>query len=1533
MIKRALILVVAFAFVMALAIVPGAFNRVSTASGMPTTSWADNRVDVPLAEDGVIVIRTAAEFAGFAHSVNTVTLHRTANVRLGADINLSAHLWRPIGDGYIFGGTFNGNGHTITGLNISGTSSAIGLFGTIGDGAVIGDLVIENSTVGIESGPTGLSAGIVVGSVNRGNATVEDITIRNSALVGSTQEISQSLGGIIGAVSFSGTNVTMRDITMDNVEVIREREPLAIGGGSIMMGGTVGFLGSNATLTIENTDITSGALTSIGNNSVMIGGMVAQSSGSGSDLVIRNSIFEGTIDARDGNGVLAGGMVGFSSGAEMRIENSRTNGTMNTFGGNGESIIGGIAGAMSGSNGFVMESVSNMTININESTTPNGERFIVGGNVGRVQSGANLVMNTGHDASGRRLAFGGSINATSSPATATNSYAGGLVGEVLTSAVTIMNAGVNADIYTRATNLTHVGGIIGDVWNSNVTLTDITVVPGVDAQTTGHLRVGGAVGNAVLTVSNMIGIDGVHIQPGTMRAWSTGGTGINQILGALVGHQVGGLITIAGTTVTSSFLMNNAPSIIRVGFSVGSVQGGGITSIGVVGTFTGNRTLGVVNSDNTPPEATNMVGHRDTGTQVFILPFVPRTLRAPTNLAVTPLGLLTWWASPQAHEYQIRVNGTEVGRISGAVREFNLATIENPPPYGDHSVTVIAMGPEGAGTNSPESTAATWTRLPPPLATPGIPTISVNMLTWPPVFGAAGFRIYISHNQGEFTLRGHSISAAIPLSELNPGLAVGENRIRIVANGVAGVSSDSAPGPHLTHIIDPQPFATPVITIDGGTISWQDIPNTGGFRVYVDRGASEWEALHTVSAEHRSFNLNDLNPRLPIGYHTISVIAAGIDGGNLDSQRSNTVEFHSVAVDLAAPTGLVVNGNNLSWSHVPNAAGYHIYTHQNGIDLRRTQNPIQGTGTDTRTFNLATLGLAPGVYTIRIRAMGGGSIEWNDSALSHIDGPSFTVTGPLAAPVGLTITGGGILSWTHVLGATGYHIYVRIGGVDIRQTTAPVTGGGSPTRTFNMSEFTIPVGTFHVRVLATSTAHYLTDSPLSDLNTAPLLVITPATPDPVPLLAPANVVRVDNFLRWTHVVNADAYHIYTRQGNIDTRRTIEPITGGTSPTREFNLWYLGLEPGFYILRVRAVSNSPLWLPSPLTNLNFAPSWTVDETTMPPDPTPLPTPTGVAISGSILSWTHVPTATGYFIYTRQGLVDLRRTPNPIALTGGTTRFFDLTTLDLPIGTHNVRVRATTTSILWLDSALSIDGIQFHVQGIVEPQPIPAPTGLVLNQNTGIMSWNPVTGATGYRVYANTGNEGFREIHRMSGTWMTSMNLNNISTPLGDGIHIIRVVAVGQPGISLDSAPSNTVTFTIGVGVTPLPLSAPTNVTVNQGTGLLSWSSVHGATHYRIYVGGVYRQTIPSTYTSFNINNFNTSLEPGTHNITIVAGGATGVSLDSPHSPSVIFTVAGAPPAGGGSNAAIVISVIIGILAAGGVAAFIFLKQRKRSNNQD
>ncbi|MDF2838495.1 MAG: hypothetical protein K0S60_198, partial [Evtepia sp.] len=142
--KKILSIILTLAMVLSLmpVITPTASAASDTWDGGTDTSWYTSN---PSATS--FAINTAEELAGLATIVNAKTDNFDGDtITLGADIDLSgsSHNWIPIGntDQCYFDGTFNGDGHVVSAINVnitgSGTSNALaGLFGgVLGDGTV-----------------------------------------------------------------------------------------------------------------------------------------------------------------------------------------------------------------------------------------------------------------------------------------------------------------------------------------------------------------------------------------------------------------------------------------------------------------------------------------------------------------------------------------------------------------------------------------------------------------------------------------------------------------------------------------------------------------------------------------------------------------------------------------------------------------------------------------------------------------------------------------------------------------------------------------------------------------------------------------------------------------------------------------------------------------------------------------------------------------------------------------------------------------------------------------------------------------------------------------------------------------------------------------------------------------------------------------------------------------------------------------------------------------------------------------------------
>lgn len=151
-------------------------------------------IEIPVFAESVkpsdVTISTAEELIEFSEKCSLDSYSRGISVILTEDVDLSEKEFTAIP---IFGGSFDGAGHTISGLKITGKGSNLGLFRYIEEDASVRNLnVIGNVT------PDGTKSS-VGGIVGKNSGTIKNCSFRG------TIHGESNIGGIAGENSESGT--------------------------------------------------------------------------------------------------------------------------------------------------------------------------------------------------------------------------------------------------------------------------------------------------------------------------------------------------------------------------------------------------------------------------------------------------------------------------------------------------------------------------------------------------------------------------------------------------------------------------------------------------------------------------------------------------------------------------------------------------------------------------------------------------------------------------------------------------------------------------------------------------------------------------------------------------------------------------------------------------------------------------------------------------------------------------------------------------------------------------------------------------------------------------------------------------------------------------------------------------------------------------------------------------------------------------------------------------------------------------------
>ena len=251
--------------------------------------------------------------------------------KLMTDVNLNgsqSFQWTPIGyynsntDYYSFGGHFDGNNHTVSGLYINSSANRVGFFGYT-DGAVIKNLSVSGN--GIST--TGLYAGGIVGYANE--ATIKECNNSCSCTAAS------GAGGIVGYNYINRTGGLVSIINCFNTGGISCSTSSSMVGGIVGCnyicgtGSSINYRSTSNIINCYNTGIVAGNYVS-----TKVGGIVGFNYSNNSTTIVRNCYNRGNINGYGTSGGIAGGSSGIT------IFNCYNTGSVT-----GNSYLGGIAGS------------------------------------------------------------------------------------------------------------------------------------------------------------------------------------------------------------------------------------------------------------------------------------------------------------------------------------------------------------------------------------------------------------------------------------------------------------------------------------------------------------------------------------------------------------------------------------------------------------------------------------------------------------------------------------------------------------------------------------------------------------------------------------------------------------------------------------------------------------------------------------------------------------------------------------------------------------------------------------------------------------------------------------------------------------------------------------------------------------------------------------------------------------------------------------------------------------------------------------
>ncbi|WNR44701.1 OmpL47-type beta-barrel domain-containing protein [Paenibacillus roseipurpureus] len=759
-------------------------------------------------------------------------------------------------------------------------------------------------------------------------------------------------------------------------------------------------------------------------------------------------------------------------------------------------------------------------------------------------------------------------------------------------------------------------------------------------------------------------------------------------------------------------------------------------------------------------------------------------------------------------------------------------------------------------------------------------------LSWDPVFGANGYKIY-EITDGQLLLTGTVTNATYTKNNL----AEGSYRYVVSTLSAEGESGPSAPITVTIDYPDMLPPSTLNASIQNGNdivISWGSAQNAQSYNLYkIDVNGV---ATLLKSGIDRTFTIT----RAPEGTYKFAVTSVHTVYG--ESAQSTIKQIDLVYPIMTAPNNFTASVTNLtdvnlSWDPVSNAMSYKIYQITDGNPVLKST----VSGTTVKYSNVLA-----GDYSYEVHSYSDRFGESSTGSSVSITVGVVTMLPPSNFAHKIQNGNDIILTWTSAANANSYKIYQIIDGQRVLKST--VTG---TTVTYS----NMPAGNYTYEIHSVSTRFGESADGSQDSFTL----------DPIAIVSPSSLSYQlqninDIILTWDSAVYADSYNVYQV---IDGVPVLKSTVTGTTVT------FTKMPGGDYSYIVKSISSRfgestegstisfhlesvTMFSPSNVTyqlqngndivlswpsaaNANSykvyqivngqrvlkssIPGKTVTYTNMPVgdysyEVHSFSTRFGESADGSQVSFTLSPISMqppGNLTYTIQNLNDIVLSWDSANLADSYkvyqivdgTRVLNSTVTDktvtftrLPAGNYTYEVHAVSSRF-----GESVEGSQLSVTLEAVIMNAPANFSYTINDvNTVVLKWDAAPNATGYKVYQISGGQ---EVLKSS---LTGTSVSYSDLPAGS--YQYKVYAVSN---RFGTSPMGT-SLTLEV-VFPT-MQPPTNFTstiTTPSSVTLSWTAVDYATSYKVYqiVGGnkVLKSTVTGTSVSY------TSLPPGEYSYVV------------------------------------------------------------------
>lgn len=755
---------------------------------------------------------------------------------------------------------------------------------------------------------------------------------------------------------------------------------------------------------------------------------------------------------------------------------------------------------------------------------------------------------------------------------------------------------------------------------------------------------------------------------------------------------------------------------------------------------------------------------------------------------------LTWSASPDAAGYRVQIYRDKKWVTAVKATTKTAAKVKTLAAGANNLVRVLPFAKQNGKVafGLPTALKVKTPRLPAPsgLKTTAVSSTAVK-LTWNAVAGATSYVVYrVSGSTQKAVAKPTGTEALV--KKLTPGTDY-IFAVRAVSN-LSGDNCYSLFSVNLSVRTSPSKVGglkAGNVTDTSIAVTWNAVRSADGYQIWARSGIdTKWNYIG--STDQTRYEIEGLMKSTDYqfrirAYHTAN---GGQTFGVFSAVLKTATLTNGVRNFIA--TSVTGSSISLSWSALADATGYTLERSTDGASFVPVAVAPSISG---GTVSVTVTGLSEStVYVFRVTPNSGSQVGVA-SLLSVQTAPGQTT--------GLSVTGiaGGVrLIWTATPGATGYEISANA-------NSAGWKAAATTTNTSYVLDNLDTAKTYQFRVTP-----YYTLNGVKQYGTPSAAKSAAVLPASVTGLAATKIDTASFTAQWTVNSAATGYALYLSEDYGSAKKlSVSPkISGSTA-----SVTVSGLTSGAtYTLNVCAVVNGTESAPSVLTLKTTSPKVT--------------NLSGTAISESRISlrWDAARGADRYEVQLLNG---------SSYQTIDTTSSIPYTVTGLSADTsYTFRVRAVTGTSQY--GAFS-DAVSVKTGAAAPQQPtVYAPSNVSATDSSAgsnssiTVTWNTVSGATGYEVWINNGT--WRLLDTVVSTSYTANNLSANTT------YQFRVRTV-KSGVYSDY--SATVSAKTAAASTPVTtLSAPTGlsaVDASNGTSFsiaLSWNEVANAASYEVSI---------------------------------------------------------------------------------------------------